>query len=639
MKPSYRGALFVMLACACARPPPLDPSTPSSSPEPLTTDNPARPRALAKRFDDHVASIIADYFEHDPVSATAAGEHRWDAFWPDLSDTGITADRARIRDALDVMQSFHDESLDTQRQVDRDVLVAELELQAFRHDIEKHARNSPLYYAQLIGNGLDDLVTRDFAPLDQRAADLATRLERLPSLVQQALANLRGAVTLEPHAKVALGQLTGIVELIEREIPQNIAEAAQGVRTRVHDASPNAVEAIRLLEHTIRDELLPRANGHWRLGREAFERKLALTLQTELDAGSVYALAKHEHERIRANMVDLSRDLYASLRSSKALVRHDMSGVHDREMMVRTVLRELSEHRVEAEQLREAAEQTIARLSEFVRTKRLVPIDEREVLEIIWTPPHQRGVAIAGLAAPGPLDDKPGLPSFYLVQPVPLDWSPHRRDSFVREYNRFMLEILSIHEAIPGHFVQLYHAKRHSSLVRKVFANGPFVEGWAVYAEHLMVEADYTGPAAPGKRPRSVSPALWRVLQDPALRAKAIALHAHKFYLRSVTNAILDHAIHVEGMSENDAITLMTFHSYQEEGEARAKWVRAQVSSTQLSTYFVGAQAWFRVRAQAQARAKARGEIFDLEQFHRFALAHGAPPVHRLPELLGWSIP
>jgi hypothetical protein len=264
-----------------------------------------------------------------------------------------------------------------------------------------------------------------------------------------------------------------------------------------------------------------------------------------------------------------------------------------------------------------------------------VPTDPSEVLEVIWTPAHARGVAIAGLAAPAPLDaDKPGLPSFYLVQPLPDSWEPAMRESFLREYNSFMLEILSIHEAIPGHFVQLYWGAREPSKVRRVFANGPFVEGWAVYTEALMVDAGYpgAGPEPGSKRPKGVSKALWAVERDDALRAQAIRLHGLKFYLRTVTNAILDYEIHAGTMTREQAVALMVERSFQERGEAEGKWIRAQVTSTQLSTYFVGATAWFRLRAQAEARGD-----FDLLGFHRAALSHGAPPVHRLPELMGWE--
>ena len=254
---------------------------------------------------------------------------------------------------------------------------------------------------------------------------------------------------------------------------------------------------------------------------------------------------------------------------------------------------------------------------------------------MIWTPAHKQGVFIAGLAAPGALEPQDTtLPSFYLVQPLPKAWDPGKTESFLREYNNFMLEILSIHEAIPGHFVQLYYGRREPSKVRRVLQNGAFVEGWAVYAEGVMVEQGYdgVGPSPDAERPDGVDKGLWTVMTDPALRAKAIALHALKFYLRTVTNAILDHGVHAGTMTREEALELMMERSYQGEGEAVGKWTRAQLTSTQLSSYYAGARAWKQLRAQAEGRGG-----FSMSQFHADALSHGAPPVDALPRLMGWT--
>jgi len=298
--------------------------------------------------------------------------------------------------------------------------------------------------------------------------------------------------------------------------------------------------------------------------------------------------------------------------------------------------------------LRDAAAENLDRLATFVIEEGLVPMEGAPQLDVVWTPPHQQGVAIAGLEAPPALDDAATLASTYLVQPIPEGWSPERRESFLREYNHFMLEILSIHEAIPGHYVQLWYGatkgEPRPSVVRRAFQNGAFVEGWAVYGEWVMIDAGYAGAALPGKftRPRDLDRrtyrGLKRVLADDSLRAKAIALHRLKFFLRTVTNAILDYEMHAGDMSREQAMALMTERSFQQEGEAAAKWVRAQITSTQLSTYFVGATGWFRLRQAAEDEARAAGREFDgaaVSHFHAEALSHGAPPVHRLPELMG----
>lgn len=618
-------------------------------------------------------SFLAGYFAANPVAATALGEHSLDDRWPDLSHERRTEHMHWIDEQLDAVAAVPREALDPDGRLELDIIRNQLELWRFAIEVEQVWRSDPLVYSYLIAAGLDDLLSRDFAPLEQRASSVAARLERLPALIDQAIVNLSDpALIRRPQAEVALAQYAGIAALIEQEVAERTAEASPELRERIAAATPAALAAIaRLRAHV--EGLIPKAAGNWRLGADAFARKLELTLHTDIGASELLALAKAEHERVRKDMQLLARELYVAMYGAKALERHDKdphrgsprSVANDKpraseasggdknghggqnksgrtpndDELVRAVLDELAADHPEPEQLRDAAEANLARLQAFVIDKQLVPIDEREVLEVIWTPAHAQGVAIAGLAAPAPLDAaEPGLPSFYLVQPLPDNWSPALRESFLREYNSFMLEILSIHEAIPGHFVQLYWGKREDSKIRRVFDNGPFVEGWAVYTERLMVEAGYAGagPEPDAKRPKHVSKALWTVQQSDELRAKAIRLHGLKFYLRTVTNAILDHEIHAGTMTYEQAIALMVDRAFQERGEAEAKWIRAQVSSTQLSTYFVGATAWFRLREQAEARASASGQSFDLLEFHRAALSHGAPPVHRLPELMSW---
>jgi uncharacterized protein (DUF885 family) len=619
---------------------------PPNDPPPVSDVAIGRAQSSEQQLEALTEEFLDGYFAAAPVSATAYGEHVHDHRWPDLSPQGRRADELWRLAQLDRLATISREELDADGRLELDVIRNQLELWRFAEEVEQIWHSDPLTYSYLISAGLDDLIRRDFAPLDARAESVAARLEGLPALIDQAIANLNDPrLVRRPQAEVAVSQLAGLRSLIETEIPERTADASSPLRERIAAASPDALAGIeRLRTHVA--ALVPKAEGAWRIGPEAFSRKLGLTLQTELSADELLALAHAEHERVRGQMQALARELFAAMYGGRALEKHDKSGrIPDEDELVRRVLTELAADHPTPEQLRDAAAANLERLDAFVREHRLVPLDEAEVLEVIWTPPHAQGVAIAGLAAPAPLDAiAPGLPSFYLVQPLPDEWSPELRESFLREYNTFMLEILSIHEAIPGHFVQLYWGRREDSRVRKVFDNGPFVEGWAVYTERVMVDAGYSGAAAGAgtgpvatTRPKGTSEALWTVQRSDDLRAKAIRLHGLKFYLRTVTNAILDHEIHAGDMTREQAIALMVDRSFQERGEAEGKWVRAQVTSTQLSTYFVGATAWFRLREQAEQRAAAAGVTFDLLEFHRAALAHGAPPVHRLPELMGWQ--
>ncbi len=620
-------ALVLALSLSVATCKPDEPTKPPAT----------KPKPRGPTFAESSETILAAWFAARPGTATNLGEHAHDGKWPDLSADGIAADRRRIDQALVEIRRLAGTELTADERIDLDMLRAELELQLFGHDVEQPWRRDPLWITGTIGSGLEDLVSREFAPVDERAASVAARLESLPAFCEQAAAGIAAVEAYPPQTRVAIGQIDGIVTLVETVLPQRLEQASPEAKAKVAAATPPAVAALRALQTKLNTEVAPVAKGNWRLGAENFAKKLELTLQSNISAEDLRRVAIVEHGRVRQRMTELAREIAGELMSASKIKRVESKGDPDTEI-VRAVLEELAAVHPTPDQLRDAIEAKLANLSAFVKQQAIVTTDDAEVLQVIWTPPHQRGVFIAGLAAPGPLETQSaGLPSFYLVQPVPEDWPAAQRESFLREYNDFMLEILSIHEAIPGHFVQLYYAKREPSKVRKVLANGPFVEGWAVYAEKLMVDAGYAGPQPTGKRPRGVSKSLWKVMQSPELRAKAIALHGLKFYLRSVTNAILDNGVHAGTMIEEEAIRLMVERSFQQEGEARAKWVRAQVTSTQLSTYFVGAQAWLRLRAHAESQAKGSNQPFDMAKFHDAALSHGAPPVHRLAILLGWG--
>jgi uncharacterized protein (DUF885 family) len=599
-----------------------------------------KPKPAGPTFAQSSEAILAAWFAGRPTTATNLGEHAHDGKWIDLTPAGIAADKARIDQGLVEVRRLAGTELTADERIDLDMLRAELELQLFGHEVEQPWRRDPLWVTGTIGSGLEDLVSREFAPVDERAASVAARLEGLPAFCEQAAASIVAEEAYPPQTRVSIGQIDGIVVLVEKVLPQRLEQASPEAKAKVAAATPPAVAALKALQTKLSTEVAPVAKGNWRLGAENFTKKLELTLQSNITAEDLRRVAVVEHGRVRQKMTELARELAGEVLSASKVRRIESKGGDADTEIVRAVLEELAAIHPTPEQLRDAIEAKLANLSAFVKEQAIVTMDDAEVLQVIWTPPHQRGVFIAGLAAPGPLEKQAaGLPSFYLVQPVPEDWPAAQRESFLREYNDFMLEILSIHEAIPGHFVQLYYAKREPSKVRRVLANGPFVEGWAVYAEKLMVDAGYAGPgpAAGAKRPRGVSKSLWKVMQSPDLRAKAIALHGLKFYLRSVTNAILDNGVHAGTMIEEEAIKLMVERSFQQEGEARAKWVRAQVTSTQLSTYFVGAQAWLRLRAHAESQARGADQPFDMAKFHDAALSHGAPPVHRIAILLGWG--
>ncbi|HEY3952850.1 MAG TPA: DUF885 domain-containing protein, partial [Streptosporangiaceae bacterium] len=324
-----------------------------------------------------------------------------------------------------------------------------------------------------------------------------------------------------------------------------------------------------------------------RLGPELFSRKLALTLQSAADADAVLARAEADLDRITDEITRVAADLGGTPREVLARLGADAPD--------------------EATILAFCA-QALAAQTAFVRDHDLVTVYDDPV-ELIDMPEINRGVAVAYCDPPGPLEPRP-LPTFIAVSPTPSDWPADRVASFYREYNRHMVHNLMVHEAMPGHYLQLAHARRFtgSTPVRAALWSGSFVEGWAVYAEELMAGHGYPGEGDP----------------------RHVRMQQLKMQLRMIINTILDARVHAHGMTEAEAMALMTGRGYQEDGEAVGKWRRVQLSSAQLSTYYVG----YTEIADLAAGLLAASPGTPPREIHDRMLAHGSPPVRRLRTLL-----
>ena len=352
----------------------------------------------------------------------------------------------------------------------------------------------------------------------------------------------------------------------------------------------------------VEKDLLPRSTSDWRIGKEAFAKKVDLELDAGVTADEVLKLAEAEEIRVQAEMYAVAKQLWHKQFPGEALPPDDASGRRD---TVARVLDKLGDDHGKPEDIVNDAKKTVAQIKDFITAKKILTLPDPDRCQIIEMPEFQRGFSAAYLNPAPPLDAKAN--SLYAVSPPPADWPESRRLAFQKEYNRAMLQILTIHEAYPGHYVQLEYGNRHPSLIRKVFYSGVFAEGWAVYTEQMMLDQGYGNG-------------------DLSLR-----LHQLKFYIRAVLNAILDHKMHCSNMTDEEGLRLLIDRGFQTEGEAVGKIQRAKQSSTQLSTYFVGRTAFYRLRQKVQ---REMGEKFDLGKYHEAALSHGTLPVKYLPELV-----
>jgi len=553
-------------------------------------------------FENLANEYIGDLTRFSPVVATLIGDHSADGQLDQVDDAARAETRALLRKYIEALNGIDREQLSRANQVDAELLSHEVESSLWSLDVLQEWAWNPLYYVNIAGSSIYGLVARDFAPIETRLANVTLRLEQVPRFLAQARTSIEPARVPKIHAETAVQQNPGLVSIIESMIVPAMGALPADQQARLNSAIESARDAIAEHQTWLEEELLPRANGEFRIGAALYDAKLAFALNSPLDRREITARAEREYEAVRNEMYDVAKTVY--------LEKHPFTAFPDnpdeayKQTIIRAALEEAYKALPPPDGIVDVAKQHLQQATDFVIEHNIVTMPE-EPVEIIIMPEFQRGVTVAYLDPPGPLDK--GQPAFYAVAPLPTDWTDEQVESFLREYNMLSIQDLTIHEGVPGHYLQLALSNRYPSTLRAVLWSGPFVEGWAVYAEQMMIAEGYMN-------------------HDPLM--KLINL---KWYLRAVTNAIIDSAIHVDGMTRDAAMKLMIEGSFQEEREAAGKWVRAQLTSAQLSTYFVGYQEHLEMRAAVEA---LWGDEFTLRRYHDQALSYGSPPVRFVRALM-----
>ncbi len=534
-----------------------------------------------------------------PVEATGLGDHRYDHLLDDISKEARAGWLKQTRATLKELPRAVDyKKLSRAGQVDFEILQQDLRRDIWLAENFRPFEEDPRTYGRYISDSVYALLTQSTLPAETNLANCVARMKAIPG----AIATARQTLTRPPkqHLETAIRQNRGAIAFYETEVFQLAGETPQLPQLKV--AAAPIVAALKDYQEFLEKELLPRATGEWRIGKRKFAKKLELVLDAGMTADQVLADAEAEYDRVQRDMYVVSRQLWSQYFPKQSLPPDDGAG---RLEVIAKVIAAVSQEHGKPEDLLQNTRATADRIKQFIRERDILALPEPDLCQIIEMPEFRRGNSIAYLENAPPLDPKAA--SFYAISPPPSDWDAVRVKSYLEEYNEHMLQILTIHEAYPGHYVQLEYANRNPSLIRKVLSSGVYVEGWAVYTEQTLLDQGY------GERD---------------LRLRLMQL---KFYLRAVVNAILDHKMHCQNMTDDEAMKLMVEGAFQSEGEARLKVIRAKQSSTQLSTYFVGRMAHYRLR---QAVQREQGDKFSLGRFHEAVLNEGSIPVKYLPELV-----
>jgi uncharacterized protein (DUF885 family) len=558
--------------------------------------------AVANPKDAEFEKIANDYIENylasHPEFATELGDHRFDGILSDYSADTRARMLAKAKETHNALKKFDDyKQLTGANQVDVRILRDDVEYEIFRLQDLREPDWNPLVYNQSLANSLYLLVARDFDSAEKRIPNLRSRLEAIPNVINEAKANLQHPPRV--YTETAIEQIQGGINLVRNGLDPLLTQAPGSTK----DLAPIQEKTAKALEDYkkwLEDDLLSRSDGNFRLGADKFRKKLHFALASDLSMDEIKRRAEVDLAQTQDAIYSTALPLY-----KKYFPSADQKSLSDRKQVTATVLKKLAEQHPDDNTIVSYAQKVVAEATAFVKGHNLVEVPTTP-LEVIVMPEFKRGQAIAYCDASGPLE-KNGK-TFFAVAPTPSNWSAQRKESFFREYNNYMIRDLTVHEAMPGHYLQLSHANefRAPTLVRAVFQSGTFIEGWAVYCEQMMAEQGYGGPE--------------------------VKMQQLKMRLRATANALLDQGIHAGDMTEQQAMDLMMKQTYQEEGEAVAKWKRAQLSSAQLSTYFVGATEHLDLREAAE---KKLGNKFDLKKYNDQVISYGSPPVKYVRELMG----
>ncbi|UBB24094.1 DUF885 domain-containing protein [Pseudoxanthomonas japonensis] len=575
---------------------------------PAPGDAPAATAAAADaqadaRFADLSKRALEGWLQLSPVSATQIGEHRYDSEIDDLSAEGRKKSLEFSRKMLAELGAMDVSKLSRENQVDAAILRNQLEYDAWGNETLQSWAWDPQVYSGLAGGALYNLMAREFAPLPDRLKSAIDRMEKIPTLLAQARANLDPARVPKIHAETVAKQNAGILSIVDSFITPHAKELPEAEQQRLAAATGTLKKAVEEHQQWLDKTLVPNAKGDFRVGEKIYDQKLKFALLSSLSRAEIKQRAEGELKRVRGEMYAIAQQVLKDKPGAPALPASP-SDEQQQQKAIEAALELAYAERPARDKVVPDAEAALKSATDFVRAKDLVTLPDAPV-DIIPMPEFQRGVAVAYCDSPGPLDKN--LKTFYAISPIPEDWSQAQVDSFLREYNSRMIHLLSIHEGTPGHYLEGWHSAKFPSTLRAVLRSGLFAEGWAVYTERMMADAGYLD-------------------NDPLFRLVQL-----KFYLRTIGNAILDQGVHVDGWSREQAMDLMVRQTFQQEREAAGKWTRAQLSSAQLPTYFVGAQEHFDLRKAMEAKL---GDKFNAKAYHDQVLSYGAPPVRFVRELM-----
>ena len=546
-----------------------------------------------QKFETYKKQFVNHLWKLYPNWAASQGFHDYDSILtvPDATHRKKVLNFAKAH--LDSLQHYPVASLSDNNQTDFHIIRNQLESFIFTMTELKPYEWDPSEYN--VSGSFAEILNGNYDKLDNRLRNFSLKMRPVAAYYEAAKSNIKKPT--KEHTDLAIAQNLGGIAVFETDLPAALAKStlSPAEKEAISEKAKTAVQAIQGYAGFLKklDNPTPRS---FRLGQALYAKKFDFDIQSGYNAEQIYQIALKHKADLHEKMFTLANKLWVKYMEAAPKPT-------DKLVLIKKVINKISLQHTTPEKFQSEIEKQIPELTAYVKAKNLLYIDPSKPLVVRKEPAYMAGVAGASISAPGPYDKNAN--TYYNVGSLS-GWAPADAESYLREYNDYILQILNIHEAIPGHYTQLVYSNQSPSIIKAILGNGAMVEGWAVYAEKMMLESGYKN-----------SDEMW--------------LMYYKWNLRTVCNTILDNSVHTRNMSKEAAINLLTKEAFQQEAEAQGKWKRATLSQVQLCSYFTGYSEIYNFREQLK---KEQGKDFNLKQFHEKFLSYGSAPVKYIKTLM-----
>lgn len=545
-------------------------------------------------FDKYKEAFVLRLWEMNPGWASSIGYHKYDSVLVIPDKAREEKERQFVAKELEQLDQFQPGELSEANQIDLKLIRNYLEGNNWEREKLKSGEWNPSNYN--VCSGFAEMLGNNYAPLDERLKNFSIRLKNVPAYYEAAKKNIKNPT--KEHTQLAIEQNRGGLSVFNADLPAALEKSklTAGEKTALLKRSEAAVKAINGFADWL--EKMPNPNPRsFRLGSELYAKKFEFDIQSDKSAKEIYQNALAHKKELHQKMVKISRQIWSRHMGQKPMPK-------DEYVLVKQLIDRISLQHTTPENFQKDIEKQIPQLEKFVRDKKLIYLDPKKPLVVRREPDYMAGVAGASISAPGPYDK--GGNTYYNVGSMN-GWPAEQSESYLREYNDYVLQILNIHEAVPGHYTQLIYSNNSPSIIKSIFGNGAMVEGWAVYTELMMLENGYGNN----------SPEMW--------------LMYYKWNLRTTCNTILDYSVHNLNFSKEQAMNLLINEAYQQQAEAEGKWKRATLSQVQLCSYYTG---FTEICSLREEWMKKQGKAFDLKTFHEKFLSYGSAPVRDIRAMM-----